>query len=76
VIISVVYLLVRCLLGCLMMLARHRVFKASWSGSAPDQSLHGLADLARRWGRSRAHRSGPAWKQFLTAQARGMKITC
>jgi hypothetical protein len=38
----------------------------------PDRGLHGLADPARRRDRSRTRRSGPTWKQFLTAQARGI----
>jgi putative transposase len=39
----------------------------------PDRRLNGVADPARRRDRSRAPpHGGPAWKQFLTAQARGI----
>jgi putative transposase len=38
----------------------------------PDRRLHGVADNARRWDRPAPRRSGPTWKQFLTAQARGI----
>jgi putative transposase len=31
-----------------------------------------VADNARRWDRPAPRRSGPTWKQFLTAQARGI----
>jgi hypothetical protein len=31
-----------------------------------------VADSARRRDRSRAPRTGPTWKQFLTAQGRGI----
>jgi hypothetical protein len=38
----------------------------------PDRRLHGLADPARRRDRPPPRRAGPTWKQFLTAQARGI----
>jgi len=71
VIISVVYLLVRCLLGCVTVGHRrvqgelvrlgHRI-----AASTVWQILHDAGiDPAPR-------RTGPTWKQFLTAQARGI----
>ena len=70
-IISVVYLLVRCLLGCVTVGHRrvqgelvrlgHRI-----AASTVWQILHDAGiDPAPR-------RTGPTWKQFLTAQARGI----
>ena len=38
----------------------------------PDRSLHRVADPARCRGRPCTRRTGPTWKQFLTAQARGL----
>src|SRR6201995_1979720 len=38
----------------------------------PDRGVHRLADPARRRDRARTPRIGPTWKQFLTAQARGV----
>jgi putative transposase len=38
----------------------------------PDRGLHGVADPARRRDRPAPRRAGPTWKQFLTAQARGI----
>ena len=38
----------------------------------PDRGVHRLADPARRRDRPRTPRIGPTWKQFLTAQARGI----
>jgi putative transposase len=86
VIISVAYLLVRCLLGCLMVLARRQASK--------DAELlvlrHENAVLRRQVARVRyqpadrlwlaalsridpaPRRTGPTWRQFLTAQARGI----
>jgi hypothetical protein len=77
---SVVYLVVRRLLDCLMVLARREVSK--------DAELlvlrHENAVLRRQTGRVRyqilhaagmdpaPRRMGPTWKQFLTAQARGI----
>jgi putative transposase len=69
VIVLVVYLVARCLLGCLMGLARREVSK--------DAELlvlrHDNAVLRRQADRVRyQRRSGPPWKQFLTAQAHGI----
>jgi hypothetical protein len=81
VIFSVVYLLVRRLLGCLMVLARREVSKDAellvlrhenavlrrqTAASTVWQILHDAGiDPAPR-------RAGPTWRQFLTAQARGI----
>ena len=41
----------------------------------PDRGLHSVADPACGRDRSRAPPHGPTWKQFLTAQARGILAT-
>ena len=47
--------------------------QASWSGPATDRCLHGLGQIRHDAGTGPAPgRTGPAWKQFLTAQARGI----
>jgi len=38
----------------------------------PDRRFHRVADPACRWDRPAPRRTGPTWKQFLTAQARGI----
>ena len=62
--ISVVYLLVRYLLGCLTVLSRGR--RRRTPASTVWQILHD-AEIGPA-----PRRAGPTWKQFLTAQARGI----
>ena len=95
-IISVVYLLLRCLLGCLMVLTRHQVSKDAellvlrhenavlrrqisrvptwghrWVQGEPVRLGHSIA-ASTVWQRPTPRRTGPTWKQFLTAQACGI----
>jgi hypothetical protein len=53
----------------------YRRIHANLLGLATDCGEHGVVDPQAGWHRPAPHRDGPTWRQFLTAQARGILAT-